>query len=354
AIPNGQTQISGEFTEAEAQNLADILQYGSLPLSFESSDATTVSPTLGRASLEAGLTAGAIGIARVFVYCLVDYRMLCVLTVFSLEVPAVIVYGVLVLLGRWIGFTLALAGVAGFIIAIGITADSFVVYFERLKDELRDGKSFRSAVPRSWSRARRTILASDAIMFLCAGVLYALAVGEVRGFAFTLGMSTVLDLIVVFLVTHPLVAMVSKSKKLSSPTLSGLGAVQRLGKQRRGGVHISATKGACGARDQRQRHGQPGRGGTHAVRRAEEDVGVPASLHRNRRLRHRRPPQAVVHRVRRAGPRVHRRNGPQGLQPGHRVRGRHPDPAARPRRTGADRRGRGQQRHQRGHGRRCG
>ena len=244
AIPNGQTQISGEFTEAEAQNLADILQYGSLPLSFESSDATTVSPTLGLASLEAGLIAGAIGIALVFVYCLVYYRMLGVLTVLSLALSAVIVYGVLVLLGRWIGFTLDLAGVAGFIIAIGITADSFVVYFERLKDEMRDGKSFRSAVPRAWSRARRTILASDAIMFLCAGVLYALAVGEVRGFAFTLGMSTVLDLIVVFLVTHPLVAMVSKSKKLSSPTLSGLGAVQRLGKQRRGGVHIGATKGA--------------------------------------------------------------------------------------------------------------
>ncbi|GAA1211619.1 protein translocase subunit SecD [Prauserella alba] len=243
-IPNGRTQISGEFTEEEAQNLADILKYGSLPLSFESSDATTVSPTLGLASLEAGLIAGAIGIALVFVYCLIYYRMLGVLTVLSLALSAMIVYAVLVLLGRWIGFTLDLAGVAGFIIAIGVTADSFVVYFERIKDEMRDAKTFRSAVPRAWVRARRTILASDAIMFLCAGVLYALAVGEVRGFAFTLGMSTVLDLIVVFLVTHPLVAMVSRSKKLSSPKLSGLGTVQRLGSQRRGGVHISQTKAA--------------------------------------------------------------------------------------------------------------
>ncbi|WP_199434850.1 protein translocase subunit SecD [Qaidamihabitans albus] len=233
AIPDGRTEITGQFGQQEAKNLADVLKYGSLPLSFSSSDATTVSATLGLASLEAGLIAGAIGIALVFIYCLFYYRMLGVLTVLSLILSGAIVYAVLVLLGRWIGFTLDLAGVAGFIVAIGVTADSFVVYFERLKDEMREGRTFRSAVPRGWVRARRTILASDAILFLAAAVLYALAVGEVKGFAFTLGMSTVLDLTVVFLVTHPLVALVAKSKRLSSPKLSGLGTVQRLGEQRR-------------------------------------------------------------------------------------------------------------------------
>jgi preprotein translocase subunit SecD len=241
AILDGRTQITGQFNQAEAQNLADILKYGSLPLSFVSSDATTVSATLGLASLEAGLIAGGIGILLVFVYCLFYYRMLGVLTILSLALSGLIVYGVLVLLGRWVGFTLDLAGVAGFIIAIGITADSFVVFFERLKDEMREGRSFRSAVPRGWVRARRTILASDAVLFLASAVLYVLAVGEVKGFAFTLGMSTVLDLIVVFLVTHPLVVLTSKSKKLSSPTLSGLGGVQKYAASRRGNSRVGAV-----------------------------------------------------------------------------------------------------------------
>ncbi len=233
AIAGGDTQIYGDFGQREAQDLADVLKYGSLPLSFDSSDATTVSATLGLATLEAGLIAGAIGLALVFVYCLFYYRILGVLTVLSLALSAMIIYAVLVLLGRWIGYTLDIAGVVGFIVAIGVTADSFVVYFERLKDEMREGRTFRSAVPRGWVKARRTILASDAVMFLAAVVLYVLAVGEVKGFAFTLGLSTVLDLIVVFLITHPLVALVAKSKKLSSPRLSGLGAVQRIGSSRR-------------------------------------------------------------------------------------------------------------------------
>jgi len=132
-----------------------------------------------------------------------------------------------VLLGRGIGFTLDLAGVAGFIVAIGITADSFVIFFERIKDEVRDGRSFRSAVPRGWVRARRTILSGDAVSFLAAVVLYVLAVGQVKGFAFTLGMSTVLDLVVVFLVTHPLLALASNSRLFASPAWSGLGEVVR-------------------------------------------------------------------------------------------------------------------------------
>jgi preprotein translocase subunit SecD len=233
----GQTQINGgtgnPFSATEAKDLSDVLKYGSLPLSFDSSEAETVSATLGLASLKAGLIAGALGLLLVFVYCLFYYRMLGFLTMLSLALSAVIVFAVLVLLGRWIGFTLDLAGVAGFIVAIGITADSFVIFFERLKDEIREGRTFRSAVPRAWIRARRTILSADAVMFLAAGVLYVLAVGQVRGFAFTLGMSTVLDLIVVFFVTHPLVALASRSKFLSKPSMSGLGSVQRQASERR-------------------------------------------------------------------------------------------------------------------------
>ena len=246
----GQTQITGGgqggFSSSEAKSLADVLKYGSLPLSFDSSEAETVSATLGLASLKAGLIAGAIGLLLVFVYCLFYYRMLGVLTILSLALSGVIVFSVLVLLGRWIGFTLDLAGVAGFIVAIGITADSFVVFFERLKDEIREGRTFRSAVPRAWVRARRTILSADAVMFLAAAVLYVLAVGQVRGFAFTLGMSTVLDLIVVFLVTHPLVILVSRSKRLGRPGLSGLGAVAKIGaRHRQANAATAATaKGA--------------------------------------------------------------------------------------------------------------
>ncbi|WP_410592631.1 protein translocase subunit SecD [Amycolatopsis sp. lyj-23] len=235
AILDGNTQITGKFTQAEAKDLSDILKYGSLPLSFASSDATTVSATLGLASLQAGLIAGGIGLLVVFVYCLFYYRLLGVLTILSLALSGALVFAVLVLLGRWIGYTLDLAGIAGLIIAIGITADSFVIYFERLKDEIREGRTFRSAVPRGWVRARRTILASDAVSFLAAAILYVIAVGDVQGFAFTLGMSTVLDLVVVYLVTHPLVAIVSTSKNafLSNPRHLGLGAVQQVGSQRK-------------------------------------------------------------------------------------------------------------------------
>jgi preprotein translocase subunit SecD len=230
AIPPGeQTRVTGSFTQTEAKNLADVLKYGSLPLSFQSSESETVSATLGLSSLRAGLLAGVLGLAVVFVYCLFYYRALGVLTILSLALSGILVYAVLVLLGRWIGFTLDLAGVAGFIVAIGITADSFVIFFERLKDEVRDGRTFRSAVPRAWVRARRTILSADAVSFLAAAVLYVLAVGQVKGFAFTLGMSTVLDLVVVFLATHPLVSLASQSPVLSQPALSGLGAAQRAG-----------------------------------------------------------------------------------------------------------------------------
>ncbi|WP_330273749.1 protein translocase subunit SecD [Lentzea sp. NBC_00516] len=233
AIAGGSTEISGKFTQKEATNLANTLKYGALPLSFDSSEAQTISPTLGLQSLKAGLIAGGIGLALVFVYCLFYYRLLGILTILSLVLSAVVIYAVLVLLGRLIGFTLDLAGIAGFIVAIGITADSFIVFFERLKDEVREGRTFRSAVPRAWVRSRRTILSADAVSFIAAAVLYIIAVGQVKGFAFTLGMSTVLDLVVVFLVTHPLVAIASKSKLLSNSSLSGLGGAAREGASHR-------------------------------------------------------------------------------------------------------------------------
>ncbi|WP_214407536.1 protein translocase subunit SecD, partial [Pseudonocardia lacus] len=241
----GTTEISGRFNQESAQQLAGVLRYGSLPLSFESSEAQTVSATLGLASLEAGLIAGGVGLLLVFIYCLIYYRVLGLLTILSLILSGLVVYAVLVLLGRWIGFTLDLAGVAGFIVAIGITADSFVIFFERLKDEVREGRTFRSAVPRGWVRARRTILSADAVSFLASAVLYLLAVGQVKGFAFTLGLSTVLDLIVVFLVTHPLVALASNSRVFGSPAMSGLGSMARIGAERkRAAATAGASKGA--------------------------------------------------------------------------------------------------------------
>jgi preprotein translocase subunit SecD len=229
---NGQTQITGSFTQSDASDLANVLKFGALPLTFTQQEALTVSPTLGTDQLKAGLLAGGIGVALVFLYSLLYYRALGLVMIASLILSGILVYAVLVILGRQIGFTLTLAGIAGFIVAIGITADSFVVFFERLKDEIRDGRSARSAVPRAWVRARRTILSADAVSFLAAAILYYLAAGTVKGFAFTLGMSTVLDLVIVFLFTHPLVTLFARSKAFMSPRVSGLGSVQKVAAQR--------------------------------------------------------------------------------------------------------------------------
>ncbi|KAA0112009.1 protein translocase subunit SecD [Mycolicibacterium sp. P1-5] len=236
AIPGGRTQISGgnpPFSADTAKQLANVLKYGSLPLSFESSEAETVSATLGLASLRAGLIAGAIGLALVLLYSLLYYRVLGLLTALSLVASGAMVFGILVLLGRYINYTLDLAGIAGLIIGIGTTADSFVVFFERIKDEIREGRSFRSAVPRGWARARKTILSGNAVTFLAAAVLYFLAVGQVKGFAFTLGLTTILDVVVVFLVTWPLVYVASKSPTMAKPAFNGLGAVQQIARERR-------------------------------------------------------------------------------------------------------------------------
>lgn len=221
-VINGDTQISGNFTSNEAKELANVLQYGSLPLSFSSSEAETISATLGLASLRAGLIAGGVGLLLVLAYSLFYYRALGFLALLSLVLTGVANYAVVVLLGRWIGFTLDLAGIAGFIIGIGMTADSFVVYFERIKDEVREGRSFRSAVPRAWERARRTVLSGNAVTFIAASVLYIIAIGEVKGFAFTLGLTTIMDLVVVFLVTHPLVHAASTRAWWSKPSRTGL------------------------------------------------------------------------------------------------------------------------------------
>jgi preprotein translocase subunit SecD len=227
AITSNPTTITGSFDQESASELANQLRYGALPLTFTQATAQSISTELGAEQLHAGLIAGAIGIALVFVYALLYYRLLGLVMIASLVLSAVVVYAVLVVLGRQIGFTLSLAGIAGFIVSLGITADSFVVYFERLKDEIREGRTLRSAVPRAWVRARRTILSADAVSFLAAAILYVLAIGDVKGFAFTLGMSTVLDLVVVFLFTHPLLAVLSRFKGFASSRFSGLGAVDR-------------------------------------------------------------------------------------------------------------------------------
>ena len=239
AIPGGRTQITGRFTADSARELANVLKYGSLPLSFESSEAETVSATLGLSSLRAGLIAGAIGLAAVLLYSLLYYRVLGLLTALSLVASGAMVFAILVLLGRYINYTLDLAGIAGLIIGIGTTADSFVVFFERIKDEIREGRSFRSAVPRGWARARKTILSGNAVTFLAAAVLYFLAVGQVKGFAFTLGLTTILDVVVVFLVTWPLVYLASKSPTLAKPAFNGLGAVQQIARERRAAAHAT-------------------------------------------------------------------------------------------------------------------
>jgi len=242
AIPGGRTQITGgdpPFTASSARELANVLKYGSLPLSFESSEAQTVSATLGLTSLHAGLIAGAIGLGLVLLYSLLYYRALGLLTALSLGASGAMVFAILVLLGRYINYTLDLAGIAGLIIGIGTTADSFVVFFERIKDEIREGKSFRSAIPRGWGRARKTILSGNAVTFLAAAVLYFLAIGQVKGFAFTLGLTTALDTVVVFLVTWPLLYLAGNSKTLAKPAYNGLGAVQQIARERR-----AATAGA--------------------------------------------------------------------------------------------------------------
>jgi len=212
AITGGTATINGSvFTESTAKQLATTLDYGSLPLTFHQSQVSIVSPTLGSSELDGGLIAGGIGLLLVFLYVILYYRGLSVAAISSLVVAAALTYALACLFGPLMGFTLSLPGVAGLIVAIGITADSFVVFFERLRDELREGRSVRSAVRHAWQRARRTVIASDMVTLIAAVVLYLLTVGSVQGFAFTLGLSTVIDLVVIFMFTVPMVTLFSRT-----------------------------------------------------------------------------------------------------------------------------------------------
>jgi len=210
AINSGSAQITGNFTQTDATDLANKLKYGALPLALTVQEINQVSPTLGSDQLHAGLLAGLIGLILVVLYSLLYYRGLGLVSVGSLVVAGTITYLSFLLLGKWIGFTLTLAGIAGAIVSIGITADSFIVYFERLRDEVREGRSLRTAVETGWQRARRTILVADFVSLIAAALLYFFAVGSVRGFAFTLGLTTFVDLIVVFFFTKPFVTILSR------------------------------------------------------------------------------------------------------------------------------------------------
>lgn len=211
-IPTGRAEITGNFSQSEAKDLANVLKYGALPLAFDQSELNEISPTLGSDYLRVGIIAGALGLALVALYLLLYYRGLGLVAMASLVVAGLLTYASVVLLGEWIGFTLTLAGIAGLIVAVGITADSFVVFFERLRDEVREGRSLRAAVEHGWRRARRTILVADFVSFLAAAVLYILSIGSVRGFAFALGLTTVIDVVVVFFFTKPLIALLARTK----------------------------------------------------------------------------------------------------------------------------------------------
>ncbi|MBB5935621.1 protein translocase subunit SecD [Streptomyces zagrosensis] len=209
AIKGGKAEISGSFEQQEADDLANILSYGSLPLTFDIVDETTVSSALGEEQLNAGLIAGGIGLVLVILYMGIYYRGLALVAIASLGVSAILTYSLMVLLGEAIQFALNLPAVCGAIVAIGITADSFIVYFERVRDEIREGRTLRPAVQRGWPRARRTILVSDFVSFLAAAVLFIVTVGKVQGFAFTLGLTTLLDVVVVFFFTKPLMTILA-------------------------------------------------------------------------------------------------------------------------------------------------
>jgi len=212
-IVGGSAEIYGNFSQADATNLANVLSYGSLPLTFRQESVETVTPQLGHDQLVAGLLAGALGLILVVIYLMLYYRGLAIVAVSSLAIAALLAYLSVIVLGKYQGFAMSLAGIAGLIVAIGITADSFVVFFERLRDEVREGgRSLRAAVEHGWTRARRTILVSDTVSFLAAALLYYFAIGDVKGFAFTLGLTTIIDLVVVFTFTHPMMTLLARTK----------------------------------------------------------------------------------------------------------------------------------------------
>jgi preprotein translocase subunit SecD len=251
ALTAGTASITGNFTAASAKALADQLKFGALPMSFVLQTREDISPTLGGDQLSGGLLAGAIGLLLVVGYSLFQYRVLGLVTVSSLLIAASLTYAAVTLFGWSNGFRLTLAGVTGLIVSIGITADSFILYFERVRDEVRDGRALRAAVETGWGRARRTILISDTVNFTAAVVLYLLAESNVRGFAFTLMLTTIVDIVVVMLFTHPLLSILANTKFFGQGhKWSGLDR-ERLGARAvsyagRGRVTIAAQRAAAG------------------------------------------------------------------------------------------------------------
>lgn len=287
-IANGEAQISGNFTAQSAKLLANQLQFGSLPLNFEVESEQQISATIGTDHLTVGLWAAVIGFLLVILYLIWQYRGLAIISAGSLVVASVITYLVIALLSWWMGYRLSLAGVAGLIMAIGVTTDSFIVYFERVRDEVRDGRPLRAAVEEGWDRAKRTILVSDAVNLVAAVVLYLLAVGGVQGFAFTLGITTVIDIAVIFLFTHPMMELLIRTRffgqghKLSGLDPEHLGAKNSLVYAGRGRVVVR------GESEAKEKNDEAGDGLSIAERRraarlaaakAEEDAvdGAPAS-----------------------------------------------------------------------------
>ena len=271
AVTNGKPSITGNFDQESAKTLADQLKFGALPFNFTVQSSELISATLGSAQLVSGLLAGVIGLVLVVLYSLVQYRALAAVTIASLVIAAIVTYLLITLMSWSEGYRLSLAGVAGLIVAIGITADSFIVYFERIKDELRDGRGLVSAVESGWKRALRTIIASDTVNFLAAIVLFVLAVGNVRGFAFTLGLTTIVDLIVVCLFTHPMLQLLANTRffneghRLSGLDPRALGAVYRGRASFRTPVAGGGGKNAPSAKEAERRR-------TIAERKAEEQL----------------------------------------------------------------------------------
>jgi preprotein translocase subunit SecD len=269
AITDGRPQITGSFTQESSKSLADQLKFGALPISFTVQSSDTISATLGTSQLQSGLIAGLIGLILVVIYTLFQYRALGSVTIASLAIVGLITYLTITILSWREGYRLSLAGIAGLIVSIGFTADSFIVYFERIRDELRDGRNLESAVEAGWKRALRTVLAAKSINLISAIVLYILAIGNVRGFAFTLGITVVIDVLVVVLFTHPMMQLLATTRFFSSghpasgldPT--ALGAVYRGRAQFREPV-LDGKSGAAREAQKRQ---------TIAERKALESAG---------------------------------------------------------------------------------
>ena len=258
ATPYGSaTSINGEFSQEEANNLANNLRYGALPLSFAGENGEpggtveSIPPTLGKAALEAGLWAGLAGLILVILYSLYYFRALSGVSVIFLLGSGLLTYGAIVLLGRWIGYSLDLSGIAGLVIGVGATADSFVVYYERIKDELLEGRTFRSATQKAWERSRSTIVTGNAVTLIGSVIVYFLAIGEVKGFAFTLGLTTIFDLVVSFLVMAPLMQIIGRRPAAAKPSMNGLGGIYALIEERRERGYYGESRAAATAQQER-------------------------------------------------------------------------------------------------------